>query len=76
MSKALSENTESNRQVALATKQSAREAKQRNGHLAELLLESKEQVITTFNENQKAVQNVRTQKVEHQHIKEVENCPS
>lgn len=56
---------ESSTKVAAATEKSAKEAKERNGHLAELVEESKKTTLT-------AIQNITSQHVEHQHIDRVE----
>ena len=71
----LEKNSKSNQDVANATKQAAKEAKERNGHLAELQLEGQKQnreftekiVSTVQNVKQ---QNVVTQTVEHSDVKE------
>lgn len=46
---ALNALTRSNERVAKATEQSAQEAKERNGHLAELAIENKKEMLEAFN---------------------------
>ena len=52
---------EASRDVALATKQGADEAKQRNGHLAEITVQQGDRI-------EQLVMNVKEQHVEHQHV--------
>ena len=59
--KALGKLVDSSEKVAKATTTSAKEAKQRNGHLAELVVDSKKQVIH-------AVSEVKQQNIGEQHI--------
>lgn len=59
LSKSLDANTTSNREIAEATRQQAREAEQRNGHLAEITVQSRDQVLA-------AIQNVGEQHVTKQ----------
>lgn len=59
---ATSKNTKALNKIAEETAKGNREAKQRNGHLAELVLESQKSVMM-------AVQNVHEQKVEHQTVR-------
>lgn len=61
LSDSLDSLTKSNEKIARATTKSATEAKQRNGHLAELMIESKRETIQGF-------QTIREQHVETQHI--------
>lgn len=73
--KNMQENTSAMKQVAKATTQSAKEAKERNGHLAELQLKSQEMIDRNYNAVQDAVanitnQHVRTQIVDTQTIKD------
>ena len=61
------EMTKAFNRVAEATERSAREAEQRNGHLAEISIQNKDAIIEAV----KAVtltQKVREQTVEHQHV--------
>lgn len=66
LSESLDANTKSNQEIAIQTKRAADEAKDRNGHLAELTLDSKKQIIdavTTIN-----TQHVVRQTVEHETV--------
>jgi hypothetical protein len=54
----------SNREIASATVRIGKEAEQRNGHIAELVEESKKQIIAS-------VQEVREQHVVHQHVDKI-----
>jgi Flp pilus assembly protein TadB len=47
--------------VALASERAADEAKDRNGHLAELIIQAQENILSMN-------QNINEQKVEHQHV--------
>lgn len=62
--KALNDLTQSNKQVALATRKAAKEAKERNGHLAELAIENQKVNADVLNQIAHAV-TVKDQKVEH-----------
>lgn len=62
--KALGKLVTSNDKVAKATTKGANEAKQRNGHLAELIIESKKDTL-------QAVQNISKQHVETQTVDKV-----
>ena len=70
MALSLDANTKSNQEIAEATKTGAREAKQRNGHLADLILEQGKITQAIADGATKnivdAFQNVAEQKVEHQ----------
>lgn len=68
LGKNLSDNTTAMRAVAEATERSAKEAEKRNGHLAEISVENKNQIIETITQVKK--QNVKNQVVEHQTVKE------
>lgn len=69
-------NVEAHKEVARAVTKQANEAEKRNGHLAELQLQSQEifksVAANATNEIITAVQNVKEQNVEHQHIKSKE----
>lgn len=56
----------SNQEIANATKQAAKEAKERNGHLADLIVQSKEEIKTVAQKNYDAIQNVKSQHVDKQ----------
>lgn len=60
-SRALDRNTAASREVAEATKQAAREAAERNGHLAELAIEN-------HRASMKALKHLSTQNVNEQHV--------
>jgi len=65
----LKDNTESNRRIA-------KEAKERNGHLAELMIQAQNTAVSVADRNYKAYkemngQHVKMQEVDKQHIKEV-----
>jgi len=80
--KALFENTGAMKKVATATQQAAREAKERNGHLAELSTENKKLIVDNNKnnlENSQRIfeaiarlksQSIESQTVKHQTIKE------
>lgn len=72
--KALKDLTVSNREIADATKQGAKEAEQRNGHLAELTIEARKDVMNMLGVMLTDLkdQNVQNQVVEHQHIESKE----
>lgn len=77
LTKVVQENSDVNRQVvessnrvAIATEKSAQEAKERNGHLAELQLKSQEMIDRNLAEYRKiAKQHVTIQEVDKQTIK-------
>lgn len=64
--KNMKDNTEAMKQVAKATTQSAKEAKERNGHLAELQLKSQEMIDRNYNAVKDAVKNVTSQHIDTQ----------
>lgn len=71
----MQKNTAAMNLVAKATQQSAKEAKQRNGHLAELQLKSQEMIDRNYHATQQAIktvqnQHVKTQIVDTQTIKD------
>lgn len=74
LSLAIAQMAKNSSKVADATVRSADEAKQRNGHLAELIIQSTENTKTIAESATativSAVQNVEIQKVEHQTVKE------
>ncbi len=74
LSQAIAAMAKSSTKVAEATERSANEAKQRNGHLAELIIQSTENTKaiaeTATSTIVEAVQHVNVQKVEHQTVKE------
>lgn len=87
LTKSLDANTKSNKdiakkteRVANATEKGNKEAKERNGHLAELVIQSTQQgsdnlkavAEAATDKIIKVVQNVEVQKVQHQVIKESE----
>jgi len=59
--KAIDDMATSNREIAEATKIGNQEAKERNGHLAELTIEARNQVLA-------AIGYIKEQKVEHQTV--------
>lgn len=61
LAKAIQDMAESNREIAEATKVGNKEAKERNGHLAELTIEARNQVLG-------AIGYIKEQKVEHQTV--------
>lgn len=61
LSSSIDDMAEASRAVAEATKQGASEAKERNGHLAEITVQQGDRI-------EKLVMNVREQHVEHQHV--------
>jgi len=74
--KALSENTGAMKKVATATQQAAREAKERNGHLAELSTENKQLIVdnnkNNLENNQRifeAIAHLKNQSVDNQTVK-------
>lgn len=79
----IKENTEANQKVAAATERAADEAKERNGHLAEITMEARKQSEKLFDRNlksykkcqadlmgevKKEVQSVKSQHVTHQEV--------
>lgn len=70
----LDRNTASNTEIAKQTKKGADEAKQRNGHLAEMILQQgdtfKEIAAQATEKIVDTVTNVKQQNVEHQVVKE------
>jgi hypothetical protein len=69
LSKALAANTASNQEIAKETKRSADEARQRNGHLADLMKKAQETAVSVADRNLKAYQDMDKQ---HIHIQEVD----
>ena len=63
---ALGEVAESNRAIAKATEKGNREAEKRNGHLAELTIQSKEDTLKAIGHLK--VQHVDKQTVTHEHV--------
>ena len=59
---------EASNRVADATERSALEAKQRNGHLAEMELQSQKLFKQLADRNYKAITNIKTQKVMNQTV--------
>jgi uncharacterized membrane-anchored protein YhcB (DUF1043 family) len=70
LSEATKDNTLASREVAEATKQSAKEAKERNGHLAELQLKSQEMIDRNFEFYKKGFTELKCQKVKKQTVNE------
>jgi uncharacterized membrane protein len=68
--KMLDDNSKSNREVAEATKQAAKEAKDRNGHLAELQLKSQEMIDRNAAIYEKGMKEILCQKVKKQTVNE------
>lgn len=66
--RALDELTKSNNKIALYTKRGNEEAAQRNGHLAELTIQSKKDTIKAVNTIK--IQHIKAQVVDRQLIKE------
>lgn len=58
---AIKDMADSNRDIAEATERQAQEAEKRNGHLAEITVQSRDQVLG-------AISNIKEQKVEHQTV--------
>lgn len=70
--KSTKELAKQSRRVAVATERAAQEAAERNGHLGELIVESRKQTEAIANKAVKEIiskQTVKEQKVEHQTIK-------
>lgn len=65
---------QSNEKIAEATIKGSQEAKERNGHLAELVLQQGEQTISIAHDATdkiiEVVQNIKEQHIEHSHIAE------
>lgn len=61
LSKSIDKMAASSEKVAKATEKSAREAKERNGHLADITVQQADRI-------EQLVMNVREQHVEHQHV--------
>lgn len=61
LSKSIDSNTRAHEQVAIEIKKGNQEAKERNGHLGELVEDSKKATLV-------AIQNIPQQHVEHQHV--------
>jgi hypothetical protein len=59
--KAIDDMASSNREIAEATRIGNKEAKERNGHLAEITIQSRDQVLS-------AIGYIKEQKVEHQTV--------
>lgn len=78
--KSLKENTHATNALVAETKKGNKEAKERNGHLAELILQQGEQTKmiaeTSTDRVIDAMQHVEQQSVEHQTIKEVSHVPN
>lgn len=78
MSGGMDKVAESNKKIAVATEQGNKEAKDRNGHLAELVLEQGKQTqkiaSTAVEQIIKGVkvQHIDKQEVEHMHVKEAD----
>lgn len=76
LSRSMDANTRSNRDIAKATNKGSREAKERNGHLAELIVQSTENTKiladAAVSQITEVVQHVDEQKVERQIVKTVE----
>jgi hypothetical protein len=68
LSKALTANTESNKEIAKETKRSADEAKERNGHLADLMKKAQETAVSVADRNLKAYQEMTRQHVKLQEV--------
>ena len=68
LAKAFMQVAESNREIAAETRNGNQEAEKRNGHLAELSLQSQELLRTIGDRNYNAIIEVREQYVGHQTI--------
>jgi len=62
----LQKNTESNKEIAASTTKQAFEAEKRNGHLAELQLQSQEMFEQLATKNYVAINELKTQTIENQ----------
>lgn len=65
---ALKDVADANFRVAEATENAAKEAKERNGHLAELSLQSQEMLKNIGDRNYRAITEVQEQHVQHQTV--------
>lgn len=70
LSKSLNANVQAHKEVAKQTKRAADEAEKRNGHLAELTIEARTDVIKAIKSLDR--QTITEQQVEHQHVHKVE----
>jgi hypothetical protein len=68
--KMLDDNSRSNREVAEATKQAAKEAKERNGHLAELQLKSQAMIDRNAKLYKDGIKELKCQNVKRQTVDE------
>ena len=68
LSNAMNKVASSNQEIAEATKTGSREAKERNGHLAEMALQGQNLTINSKKQIIKAVTNVKRQQVMHQTV--------
>jgi len=59
---------DTNKDIAIATKRGADEAKARNGHLAEISMQNKDQIIDAVHGLVIDKQTVHNQVVEHEHV--------
>jgi hypothetical protein len=70
LSNTLQENTISNKEIAQATTRAADEAKERNGHLADLQLKSQEMIDRNLDFYRKGIEEIKCQKVKKQTVDE------
>ena len=70
LSNTLQENTISNKEIAQATTRAADEAKERNGHLAELQLKSQEMIDRNAAIYEQGIKEILCQKVKKQTVNE------
>lgn len=77
LSKSINDLGKTNERIAQANERAADEAKERNGHLGELLLSNQEMLLAHNKDVEKigenileAVSNVKEQHVEHQHVEQ------
>lgn len=70
LTKSLNANVEAHREVAKQTRRAADEAEKRNGHLADLTIEARTDIIKAIKSLDK--QTIAEQQVEHQHVHKVE----
>ena len=70
LSESLSDNTKSNKEIATATKRSADEAKERNGHLAEIMVEARDTAVQVANRNYECIKVVSDHHVGNKKIEE------
>ena len=68
LSVAIDANTQSNREIAVATKQQAIESKERNGHLADLAKENQKANVQGNIQMMKALKEIKTQNVKEQTV--------